>query len=304
VRHWAIGGNGPIISFVADPDRRHPGNAAGPWFVDDSCIDCDVSQQCAPWMFGRAGDQAVVVRQPQNDEERRDAARALLACPTGSIGVIGEKPKLDGLYPELVENDVFYSGFNSPKSYGAYSYFVRRASGNLLVDSPRFVKRLVSRFEELGGVSLVLLTHSDDVADAERYSEHFDAKVFIHAADREAAPFASDVLEGRDSVAIRPDLEVVPLPGHTRGSVGYLLERRYLFTGDSLAWSPTRGSLTAFRRQCWHSWSEQARSLERLAEFEFEWVLPGHGFRVQLPLTEMRRELSALVSWMRRPERP
>ena len=54
-------------------------NAAGAWFVDTTCIDCDVSRQCAPWMFGEADDQAVVVRQPQTAEEERQAARALTA---------------------------------------------------------------------------------------------------------------------------------------------------------------------------------------------------------------------------------
>jgi len=44
---------------MADPARRHPANAPGPWFVDASCINCDVSRQCAPWMFGEADDQAI-----------------------------------------------------------------------------------------------------------------------------------------------------------------------------------------------------------------------------------------------------
>ncbi len=74
----------------------------------------------------------------------RDATRAMLACPTSSIGVMGKKPPTDGLFPEPLEGDVYYCGFTSPRSFGANSYFVRRAEGNLLVDSPRFVLRLVS----------------------------------------------------------------------------------------------------------------------------------------------------------------
>ena len=48
---------------MADPRQRHPQNVPGPWFVDRTCIDCDVSRQCAPWMFGAADGQAIVVRQ-------------------------------------------------------------------------------------------------------------------------------------------------------------------------------------------------------------------------------------------------
>jgi hypothetical protein len=38
--------------------------------------------------------------------------------------------------------------------------------------------------------------------------------------------------------------------------------------------------------------------MRRLAEFGFEWVLPGHGQRVQLPEAEMRRQMQALVTRM------
>src|SRR5262245_21664182 len=101
---------------MADPRDRHPGNVPGPWFVDRSCIDCDVSRQCAPWMFGSEDGQAVVIRQPATPEEVRDATRALLACPTASIGVTGEKPQTEGLFPEFIDDGVFYCGYASRDS--------------------------------------------------------------------------------------------------------------------------------------------------------------------------------------------
>ena len=55
-----------------------------------------------------------------------------------------------------------------------------------------------------------------------------------------------------------------------RGSVVYLLENRYLFSGDSLAWSPARRDLTAFRDACWYSWKALKRSLARLVKYRFE----------------------------------
>jgi len=53
-------------------------------------------------------------------------------------------------------------GFNARSSFGAHSYFVARAFGNLLVDSPRYTTPLVKWFEATGGISGILLSHRDD----------------------------------------------------------------------------------------------------------------------------------------------
>ena len=284
---------------MADPARRHPANAPGPWFVDTTCIDCDVSRQCAPWMFGAAGGQAVVDRQPASPDEEQAATRALLACPTGSIGVVGKKPRTEGLFPERLEDGLYYCGYTSRRSFGANSYFVARPDGNLLVDSPRFVAPLVDAFEAQGGLAHVLLSHRDDVADAGAWAKRFGARVWIHEDDADAAPFATDVLRGAEPAAITVSLTAIPVPGHTKGSVAYLLEDRLLFTGDSLYWSPRRERLSAFRDACWYSWSAQAASLARLADVSFEWVLPAHGHRARGAPAEWRRQLEELVERMR-----
>lgn len=284
---------------MANFERRDPRNAAGAWFVDDRCIDCDTCRQLAPAVFGETGDQSVVVHQPEGPEEVEAAARALVACPVAAIGVRGEKPPASGLFPQRIDGDVHYCGYNAEASYGANAFFVRRAAGNLLVDSPRWVPALVRSLEAAGGLSAVLLTHRDDVADAERYAAHFGARVYIHEDDASAAPFATDLLRGPAPVEVSPDLVAVPVPGHTRGSVVYVWREHYAFTGDSLYWSRKRNDLGAFRDACWYSWSAQADSLERLADHRFEWVLAGHGDRGAAPAEEMRTRLLALVTRMR-----
>jgi glyoxylase-like metal-dependent hydrolase (beta-lactamase superfamily II)/ferredoxin len=285
---------------MAQRARRHLANAPGPWFVDTSCIDCDASRQCAPAIFAERDGQSVVVKQPETPEEIRAATRALVACPTASIGVEGEKPDPHGLFPQELERGVFYAGFNSEDSFGANSFFVRRPEGNLLVDSPRWASALERAFLAMGGISMILLTHRDDVADADRYAERFEARVVIHEADRSAAPFATDLVRGLEPAELRPGLSAIPVPGHTRGSVVYLLEDEYLFTGDSLYRSRELGTLSAFRDACWYSWSEQARSLARLSEIaRFEWVLAGHGDRGRASAEWNRAALVALVERMR-----
>jgi glyoxylase-like metal-dependent hydrolase (beta-lactamase superfamily II)/ferredoxin len=284
---------------MADPRQRHFANVAGPWFVDTSCIDCDASRQCAPEIFAMRDGQSVVQKQPETPAELQKARRALLACPTGSIGVEStEKQDLADLFPEPLAEGLFYLGFNSEDSFGANAYLARGRAGNLMFDAPRFVNRLVRRLEDMGGVQHVLLTHRDDVADAERFARHFDARVWIHHADKSAAPFATDVIQATSAETILDDVRVVPLPGHTRGSVAFLVANRYLFTGDSLHHSRTHGRLSAFRDACWFSWKEQTRSMARLLDERFEWVLPGHGQRRRDEPETLQRELAELLQRM------
>lgn len=284
---------------MANPERKHPDNVPGDWFVDDSCIDCDASRQCAPDIFGHVGGQSVVIRQPETPDEVERAARALLVCPTASIGVLGPKPQFDGVFPAEIDGGVFLCGYNSPRSYGASSFLAVRPGGNFLVDAPRFVRRLVHRLEDLGGVADIFLTHRDDIADAKQYAEHFDARVWIHEDDRDAAPFATEILGGRERRRVRDGLVAIPAPGHTKGSVIYLLEERFLFTGDSLYWSRTLGDLAAFHGACWYSWEEQTRSLESLLDARFEWVLAGHGDRRRDTPENLRASLARLVERMK-----
>lgn len=163
---------------MADPRRALPGNVPGPWFVDDSCSGCDASRQCASGLFVEAGGATVVARQPEAAEEVRAATRALLACPEGSIGARGLKPDL-AVFPEEVEpgSGVYLAGFNSPRAYGGNAWLLRRPWGTALVDGPRFVSHLVKTLEGWGGLSDILLTHRDDLGDAEAYARHFGARV-------------------------------------------------------------------------------------------------------------------------------
>jgi len=95
-------------------------------------------------------------------------------------------------------------------------------------------------------------------------------------------------------------LLAVPVPGHTKGSVVFLLDDRWLFTGDSLAWSHERQDLTAFRQACWYSWAAQTDSLADLASHHrFAAVLPGHGARHVGDPDDLHDRLLRLVGRMR-----
>jgi glyoxylase-like metal-dependent hydrolase (beta-lactamase superfamily II)/ferredoxin len=286
---------------MANLKKSVPENVPGAFFVDATCIDCDTCRQLAPAVFGEAADHAYVHHQPATPEDRRQALRALVCCPTGSIGSRGDdRPQsvLDD-FPLPIEEPVFYCGFTSPHSYGGSSYFIRHPGGNWLIDSPKLLPRLVKRFEDLGGIVNIFLTHRDDVADAHRYAEHFGSRRLIHRAELSAQPDAEVILDGDEPIPLADDFLAIPTPGHTQGHCVLLFRQRFLFTGDHLAWDRHGQQLEAFHDYCWYSWSRQTESMRRLAEHSFEWVLPGHGQRVQLPREEMRRQMRDLVARMR-----
>lgn len=75
-------------TFVANRNEKLPGNIPGFYYVDSSCIDCDLCRGNAPSFF-RRDDEAgfsVVYRQPLTPEEFERAEDARLGCPTESIG--------------------------------------------------------------------------------------------------------------------------------------------------------------------------------------------------------------------------
>ncbi|HEX8117433.1 MAG TPA: MBL fold metallo-hydrolase [Pyrinomonadaceae bacterium] len=288
---------------MANPSKRLKENVPGDFYVDESCIDCDACRQIAPEIFRDHGEQSSVYRQPRTEAEVLGALKSIVACPTSSIGTTRDYDARLGVeaFPERVDENVYYCGFNSESSFGAWSYLVVRPEeegGNVLVDSPRFTRPLVRKIEGLGGVRTIFLTHRDDVADHEKYARHFKAARVMHKNDNAARYGVERVVEGEEAVRLDRDLLVIPTPGHTRGHAVLLYRDKYLFTGDHLAWSPARQTLTAFRSACWYSWPVQTRSMRRLLEHSFEWVLPGHGRIHHAAAGEMRAELERCVLWM------
>lgn len=278
-------------------------NAAGDFFVDSSCIDCDLCRQIAPAVFARSDrrEQSYVARQPVEAAGERRALMALVTCPTSSIGTTR---KLDAraaarAFPEAVDGieGVLFCGYASAASYGAASWLVRRPDGNVLVDSPRWATALAGEIAKLGGVRTMVLTHRDDVADHAAWHERFGCERVIHRADVAADTRACErIVDGEARLA--EDLLVIPVPGHTRGSMA-LLHRGVLFSGDHV-WAADDGrGLECGRDVCWYSWPEQRRSIEKLAAYDFVHVLPGHGRRFHAEsAAAMRAEVQRLAASM------
>ena len=263
---------------MARLDLAHPQNVDGPWFVDSRCIRCDAARHWAPGLIGMdEHGRSFLAHQPEHPDEVAQLWRAAVACPTQSIGTTEARRPPQPPFPFELTPGVYALGHNAQSSFGAHSFFLRRDDGNLMTDSPRFGRSLAERIDNLGGVRHVLLSHRDDVADADRWAERYGADVWIHEADADAAPYATVVLTGADPTAVAAGVTAVPAPGHTEGHVVFHVDDKWLFTGDALHWNHRRGELDVFGEQTFQSWDILADTMDRLAVLRVEWVFAGHG---------------------------
>ena len=289
---------------MANIQLRLSENVPGDFYVDASCIDCDTCSQLAPEIFRDHGEQCSVYRQPETDAQTRLALMALVACPTGSIGTMQRHNARIGIdaFPSLIAENVYFCGFTSESSFGGWSYLIERPEsrgGNLLIDSPRFATHLVRRIAEMGGVRQMLLTHRDDVADHKLFSKRFGCERTMHADDGAGSLGIERIITGEKEIELDNDLVAIPTPGHTRGHLVFLYKKKFLFTGDHLAWSPQRETLTAFPSVAWYSWAKQTESMGKLRNYDFEWVLPGHGDLHHDTIPNMRYHLQSCIAWMK-----
>uniref|UniRef100_A0A0E0GFA6 Metallo-beta-lactamase domain-containing protein n=1 Tax=Oryza nivara TaxID=4536 RepID=A0A0E0GFA6_ORYNI len=290
-----------VASSASSPalQRRRPQNVPGDFFVDHRCIDCQTCRWMAPEVFKRVDGKAAVAAQPISDEHRTKALQALLSCPTSSIHT--EKPAKDilqvqNMFPLPIDNHllpgVYLCGYHSQDSYGATSYLLTHPDGNILVDSPRYTTKLAENIEKLGGARYMFLTHMDDVADHRKWAERLKCERIIHSGDVEDV--TADVewkLTGNGPWDIGADFELIHTPGHTEGSVCLFYKPvKALFTGDHVAKSEESDDLDLFLMYS----KQSAGQHEKIVEVNFEWFLPGHGYRIHYK--DVRAKDSAIES--------
>lgn len=76
---------------MANKSDKYPQNVRGKYYVDTSCIDCDLCRSVAPNNFTRNDDggHSIVYKQPKNSSEERQCKEALSSCPVDAIGSNG-----------------------------------------------------------------------------------------------------------------------------------------------------------------------------------------------------------------------
>ena len=78
---------------MANLHDRTAENVLGRYYVDSTCIDCDLCRSQAPNFFARHDELglSIVYRQPLTESEIEQTEEALTSCPTGSIGNDGDE---------------------------------------------------------------------------------------------------------------------------------------------------------------------------------------------------------------------
>ena len=78
---------------MADPSQKTRENVPGPFYVDVTCIDCDLCRETAPANFVRKDDEgySYVVRQPGSAAEVAASLAAMEECPVEAIGNDGDR---------------------------------------------------------------------------------------------------------------------------------------------------------------------------------------------------------------------
>ena len=77
---------------MAQVELRLAENVAGDFYVDSTCIDCDLCRETAPANFKRNDDggHSYVYKQPESDAETALCKEAMEGCPVEAIGSDGE----------------------------------------------------------------------------------------------------------------------------------------------------------------------------------------------------------------------
>ena len=77
---------------MADITQKVPENVPGRFYVDVTCIDCDLCRETAPQHFLRqdADGYSYVFQQPADPAEEAACLAALEECPVEAIGNDGE----------------------------------------------------------------------------------------------------------------------------------------------------------------------------------------------------------------------
>lgn len=129
--------------------------------------------------------------------------------------------------------DLFgWSQFNEDRNIDFHSVLWTRPEGNVMIDPLPLSPHDRNHLAELGGVSVIIITNSDHVRDAESISTEYGAEVYGPAGERDSFPIhCGRWLEDGDRVM--PGLDVLVVDGSkTPGELALVLEGSTLITGD------------------------------------------------------------------------
>ncbi|HYW76535.1 MAG TPA: MBL fold metallo-hydrolase [Gammaproteobacteria bacterium] len=139
------------------------------------------------------------------------------------------------LYDDLWQTDVSHP----LPGLDTHAYFLRCARGNVLFYNTDHEAE-IQHIADLGGIAYQYLSHRDEVGSSLQIIKERFGSALCCGVDEMAAIERSCEVDVVFSERQRhfAGIEIIPTPGHTRGSISFLYEAphglTYLFTGDTL----------------------------------------------------------------------
>jgi glyoxylase-like metal-dependent hydrolase (beta-lactamase superfamily II) len=120
----------------------------------------------------------------------------------------------------------------------SHAYLFVRDTGNILLYSSG-LRDEYQHIKELGGIAHQYLSHRDEAGPAlAEIKELFGSKLWCHRLEEPSIRKFAPVDSLFDKREVLNGIEVIPTPGHTDGSVCFLIRsahgKTYLFTGDTI----------------------------------------------------------------------
>ena len=202
-----------------------------------------------------------------------------------------------------------YGFFKFDKVRGVNCYWTHSESSVVIIDTAnpkneqKFLNELAAAGKQAEDVKFIILTHADidHLGSAARLKQLTGAKIAIHEAD-------AGIAEGKDPIKdvkgplglifklltgfskfdyFKPDvllkdgdeiagLKVIHTPGHTNGSMILYRQDQVAITGDTVLCNrkgEPRGPIKIFTPDMDQAWT----SIQKLADLNFQMLLPGHG---------------------------
>jgi glyoxylase-like metal-dependent hydrolase (beta-lactamase superfamily II) len=193
------------------------------------------------------------------------AARALCDLAAGNSPL--EKIEIDGLAQ-------FTSHYHD-MTVNAYLVWDPKSRDSVVFDTGADCREMLGKIDnDKLQVKLILLTHahSDHVADLSRLVKQTGAPVYL--SERESAPIAQPIPEGKNFSAGKIDIESRLTWGHSPGGMTYVvtgLKRPVAVVGDSLFARSMGGGNVSYEEAL-------KNNLEKILTLPDETILcPGHG---------------------------
>jgi glyoxylase-like metal-dependent hydrolase (beta-lactamase superfamily II) len=121
---------------------------------------------------------------------------------------------------------------------GCISHVLISGGQAIVIDAVRHTEKICSIIDSNNAELVAVLdTHlqADHISGGRRIAEKYNAPYFINPTDVEGAQYSYQPLQDGATIQFGSSiLEILFSPGHTPGSTSFLLDKKYLFPGDTI----------------------------------------------------------------------